>query len=387
MTDLLAPLSDEQDFLLITMSGPYVASGKWPTWHFVRQTLDREGLDADKLIQSLPRVGRPPGQGMSYGLAWSNRPHFISDDQQPGLTIAAALHIPDLIPAMAQPFLNVLRALVEIHRAVPLSPDKVVQATFNPEMIRRALPSISDLFMARLIAIMDHEPATWGGSRWGSDEEWTRELGREISRYGGLTDLKSYVARVVELMPEPVESVNGPVQAESFRFSSPLVIRDLPRSVTGFNSVPEVAPAPEPQAPPAPPPPVYVDESLIKELEETNATTQWDVTKLVQLLRELNSNFAAENPYSCLALLRAILDHVPPVLNAPDFNQAASNYKWGQTDKATDRVYAVKLRDARALGDDALHRQIRRKPDLISMDDVPSRRYLNAILRHVIDAL
>ncbi|MFD8007438.1 hypothetical protein [Streptomyces mirabilis] len=368
--------------LLITMSGPYVASGKWPTWHFVRQTLDREGLDADELIQSLPRVGLPPGQGMSYGLAWSNSPYVIQDDARPGLTVAAALHIPDLMPGMAQPFLNVLRALVEIHRAVPLSPDKVVQATFTPEMIRRALPSISDLFMARLLAILDHEPATRGGSRWGSEEEWTRELGREISRYGGLTDLKSYVARVVELMPEPANTV---VQAarigdvQHVHFPAPVVIRDMPRSVTGFNSVPEVPPVSASQPPTA----VYVDESLIKELEDKQGTTQWDVTKLVQLARELNSNFAAQNPYSCLVLLRAILDHVPPVLGMPDFKQAASNYKWGQTDGG----YARMLRDARALGDDALHRQIGRKPDLLSMDDVPSRRWLIKILRHVIDAL
>ncbi|RPF38584.1 hypothetical protein [Streptomyces sp. TLI_185] len=81
----------------------------------------------------------------------------------------------------------------------------------------------------------------------------------------------------------------------------------MPRSVTGFNSDVEVSPAPVSQ----PPEPVYVDESLIKELEHKNATSEWDVTKLVQLTRELNSNYAAENPYSCLALLRAILDHIP----------------------------------------------------------------------------
>ncbi|MFF4963251.1 hypothetical protein ACFY2Z_41025 [Streptomyces sp. NPDC001222] len=104
---------------------------------------------------------------------------------------------------------------------------------------------------------------------------------------------------------------------------------------------------------------------------------------MVQLLRELNSNFAAGNPYSCLALLRAVLDHVPPVLGMPDFKQAASNFKWGQTDGG----YARMLRDSRMLGDDALHRQISRKPGLLDMEDVPHRRYLNRVLSHVIDAL
>lgn len=369
------------------MADPYLKSGRWPTWHFVRETMTRERLDADELIQSLPRVGPPPGQGTSYGLTWYNPPYYIQDDHRLGLNIAAAHHISDLIPVMVHPFLNVLRELVQMQRELPLSPDEVVRAKYTPVTIRGALPSISDLFMARLPDILDHEPATWGGSKWvGQDGAWTRELGRDISRYDDLLGLTSYVRRVTELMPEPANTVvqaarNGPVQ--HVHFPAPVVIRDLPRSVTGFNSDLEVAPAPESQVPPAPPAPVYVDESLIKELEDEQGTTQWDLGKLIQLIRELNSNFAVENPYASLALLRAILDHVPPVLGMPDFKQAASNYKWGQTDGG----YARMLRDARALGDDALHRQIGRKPDLLSMDDVPSRRWLVKILRHVIDAL
>ncbi|RPF38585.1 hypothetical protein EDD92_8744 [Streptomyces sp. TLI_185] len=68
-------------------------------------------------------------------------------------------------------------------------------------------------------------------------------------------------------------------------------------------------------------------------------------------------------------------------------DQAASNFKWGKSNKSTDRGYALKLRDARALGDDVLHRQIGKKPDLLDMEDLPHRRYLNRVLRHVIDAL
>jgi hypothetical protein len=385
VTDLLAPLSPEQTLLLQTMADPYVRTGEWPTWYFVRETLDRQELDADQLIASLPQRKIPLSMG-TYGLAWYPRTGFVQDEEKPALTVAAALHVPTLMAVMAHPFLNVLRKLVEIYRAVPLEPDKAARVTYTAKMIRQAVPSISDQFMARLPEILTHEPPTWGGSKWAEDGEWIRDLGRNVSRYAGINDVKSYVARVTDLMPEAEPVAVGaeslPV-APSYRFSPPIIVRQLPTSVTGFNSDPDEASAPDPQ----PSAPVYVDESLIKELEDMQGSTEWDVTKLAQLLRELNSNFAAENPYSCLALLRAILDHVPPVFKAPNFDQAVSNHKWGQTDKSTDRVYALKLRDARALGDDVLHRHIRKKPDLISMEDVPIRRYLNAILRHVIDAL
>lgn len=361
------------------MATEYLRSSRWPMWHFVQATLNREDLDADQLLDSLPRVG---GRWFAkpYRLAWWD--DGPTENSRPGLTIAAVHHVPDLLPVMGQPFLLVLRKLVEIQRNLPLSPDEIKTVAYTPDDIRRVLPSISDLFMARLPDILSHEPPTWGAFLKMSPDGswWQRQLNREIVRYKGadLRDVRSYVQRVSELMaPEPLFG-NSVFQSSGTQVN-------IGPSVTA--SEPEASAATLSPDPPVAVAPVYVDESLIKELEAKNTTSEWDVTKLVQLLRELNSNFAAENPYACLALLRAILDHVPPVLKAPDFDQAASNFKWGQTNKSTDRVYAMKLKDARALGDDALHRQIRRKSDLIGMEDVPPRRYLNAILPHVIDAL
>jgi hypothetical protein len=382
VTDLLAPLSHNQLSLLTMMADPYVQTGQWPTWYFVRETLNRvEGLDADEQIQSLPRVGLPPGQGMSYGLTWSNHPQLIQDDTRPGLTVAAAIHVPSLLSVMAHPFLNVLREVVKIYQATPLEPDKVAPATYSAEMIKRALPSISDLFMARLTDILDHEPATRGGSRWGGDEEWTREMGRDVARYGGIDGVKQYVERVTALMPKPRTVSVEAARSRSVTGRPSATLGDLHRFMTGSNLVPEAQPVSDPQ----PKTPVYVKEALVKELEDKNATSQWDVTKLVQLARELNSNFALDNPYACHALIRAILDHTAPVFGQKTFEQVASNppQEWTKTDKDYLRL----LKDFKAQGHDALHRHIRKSADLIDMHDVPSKTWLNAFLRLVIDAL
>ncbi|MER6329264.1 hypothetical protein ABT298_07980 [Streptomyces sp. NPDC001034] len=381
MTDLLAPLSPDQTLLLQTMADPYVRTGEWPTWYFVRETLDRQGLDADKLIGSLPQRKLPLSMA-TYGLAWYPRTGYIQDEEKPALTVAAALHVPSLMAVMAHPFLNVLRKLVEIYRAVPLEPDKVVQATYTAKMIKRAVPSISDQFMARLPEILNHEPPTWGGSKWTEDGEWIRDLGRNISRYAGINDVKSYVARVSELMPEPVAIGAEQVQTgPRLRLPQPVVVRQLPISVSGFYSEPEESAEPEPQ----PPASVYVDESLIEELEAKHSTTKWSLNKLLQLMRELNSNYAMENPYACHMLLRAILDHVPPVFGVNNFERLASSPP--QDWKATDKDYLRQLKNFKPQGHDALHRQIRESADLIKMGYMPPQAWLEALLRLVIDAL
>jgi hypothetical protein len=49
--------------------------------------------------------------------------------------------------------------------------------------------------------------------------------------------------------------------------------------------------------------------------------------------------------------------------------------------------YLRLLKDFKAQGHDALHRHIRKTPDLIGMRDVPSKSWLNTFLRLVTDAL
>jgi hypothetical protein len=77
------------------------------------------------------------------------------------------------------------------------------------------------------------------------------------------------------------------------------------------------------------------------------------------------------------AVLRAILDHIPPVLGCTTFMAAASNYPWSRTDKA----YMKRLLDFRLQADDAMHRQISAQTDLLSLGDIPPRAWINRLLQ------
>jgi hypothetical protein len=94
-------------------------------------------------------------------------------------------------------------------------------------------------------------------------------------------------------------------------------------------------------------------------------------------LEELNDNYSRGNAYAAHALLRAILDHVPPMLGCADFKTAANNHSWGKTDKN----YARRLLDFKLRAYDALHRQISARTGVLTMDDMPPRVWVNRILQ------
>jgi hypothetical protein len=123
--------------------------------------------------------------------------------------------------------------------------------------------------------------------------------------------------------------------------------------------------------------PLYIDAQTIEKIEKIPAAPrQLNYSKLLRLIQELNDNYAKGNAYAAHALLRSILDHIPPALGCDDFKAVANNYSWGRTDKA----YMQKLLDFKSQANDALHRKISSRPDLLSIDDMPPRIWINRLL-------
>ena len=145
----------------------------------------------------------------------------------------------------------------------------------------------------------------------------------------------------------------------------------LTTSTLGYVPATEVAPATGEQ---------YVDARTIEALRAKADNGNFDLTKLLALIDELNDSYASENTYSCLALIRAIIDHVPPIFGCKTFAEVASSYT-SPTWTRTDKDHAKSLRDSRALGDDALHRMISKNVDALSMGDVPAPARLRVLLR------
>jgi hypothetical protein len=127
----------------------------------------------------------------------------------------------------------------------------------------------------------------------------------------------------------------------------------------------------------------YVAATVIRLIEDKAAQSSWDCAKLLQLIRELNDNYARRNAYSAHTLLRAILDHIPPILGCAHFTAVADNHPWGRTDKG----YMRRLKEVRLQGDDVLHRQISMKLDVLRFEDLPTGAGLNRLLQECADRL
>ena len=169
---------------------------------------------------------------------------------------------------------------------------------------------------------------------------------------------------------------------------APLFFRTASDELVRFDAATHSSEAPSPSAARRPRKaalrgsPAYLDPRVTASIQALPQTRGFDHTKLLSLMAELDDNFARGNAYAAHALLRAILDHIPPLLGCTSFTAVTSNYPWTRTDKG----YVRRLLDFRLQADDVLHRQISRRPDLLSLEDMPPRACLNRLLQECASA-
>jgi hypothetical protein len=125
----------------------------------------------------------------------------------------------------------------------------------------------------------------------------------------------------------------------------------------------------------------YVSEEIVNGFNSKKDDLKY--SKLIGLITELNDNWERQNPYSTASSLRAVLDHIPPLLAQKNWDGIVNNYKWEQSDKK----YIRQLDDFRAIADEGLHRPIgSRNLREINMVDIPAKRNLEIVLQECLDA-
>ncbi|MGW2851494.1 hypothetical protein ACWDAZ_05465 [Streptomyces sp. NPDC001215] len=385
MPELLkAKLSDQQLTLMNVMVGPFMSTGQWPVWHYVVTELDRMGLDAEELLKSLPYVGDRSVGRASYGLSWFDNNH-IADDSRPSLTMAAALYLEQFGP-VAHGLLRLTAYFIERQLAAPASPDSVQRNFVEADEVALQFPDLTPEFMRAVPRLLQHEPLLARGTQGyytkpNGAESWRYELHRHILKFQGVgSNLYTYVERQAENV-ERAEQWNS---SKLFHLGGGDIQFNTTQIITTAAAEAETAPeALPPTVTPVAEPKLYVNAGLRDELAAKQGKTKLSVDKLLQLLHELDDNYADGHAYSCHALLRAVIDHVPPILGHKSFEAAVNNHTWSRTDKK----YMTRLLDFKTQADDVLHRQIRASADVITMHDLPQAAALNALLRVCIDIL
>jgi hypothetical protein len=126
----------------------------------------------------------------------------------------------------------------------------------------------------------------------------------------------------------------------------------------------------------------YVSAIRIQELKAIRSG-RVDLTKLIKLCEELNIAHANDLNLATAMLLRAILDHVPPIFSKALFKEVASSYG-GKSFK--DTMHHLE-NGARKIADSHLHVQIRKKEVLPTSLQVNFSQYLDVLLAEVIAIL
>lgn len=126
----------------------------------------------------------------------------------------------------------------------------------------------------------------------------------------------------------------------------------------------------------------YVDRSRIEELRALQSPS-FDLRRLVRMCEELNACFAAGHLLASAMLVRAIVDHVPPIFGAETFS-AYANHIGSKSLKGTMLHLNVSMRN---IADGVLHQQIRSSEDLPTASQVDFRQDLGVLLGEIVRVL
>jgi hypothetical protein len=188
---LLAPLSDEQQWLVDVVFEALDVHNVWPTFHYVERRLQTPALAA--LIASFPTIG-----GVHYSAVWAMSVGGVHPaDQQVGLTIAGLAHATGA-ERYIELYLRMLRGVAARLVDQPLHPAAVTSYSMNYGDLVAAValgPSGVPLREIEVITrLIRHEPATWHGGTTGEREDWRwTDVPWHITRFGDVKSVEDYL--------------------------------------------------------------------------------------------------------------------------------------------------------------------------------------------------
>jgi hypothetical protein len=124
---------------------------------------------------------------------------------------------------------------------------------------------------------------------------------------------------------------------------------------------------------------MYVNESRILELEALK-NKEFDLSRLIRLLEEINVCFQNECYTAVALLVRAIIDHVPPIFKVKSFSEVANNYSGTKSFKESmDHLE----KSCRRIADQQIHCQIRKSEVLPNQTQVDFKNDLDFLLSEI----
>ena len=127
---------------------------------------------------------------------------------------------------------------------------------------------------------------------------------------------------------------------------------------------------------------LYVSRSRIAELRQIRSA-DFDLRRLIRLCEELNKCFGANSFFATAALVRTIINHVPPLFGATTFAEVANNIGGKSHKKSLLRLQTA----SRDISDAVLHQQIQKREVLPTAIQVDFKNELDILLSEIVRLL
>jgi len=129
--------------------------------------------------------------------------------------------------------------------------------------------------------------------------------------------------------------------------------------------------------------PTYVSPTRLSEIRGLTSAN-WDCSRLVRMLEELNTAYAHRSHMSVAMLIRAITDHIPPAFGCKTFAEVANNYAGTKSFRGSMQHLHGSLKN---IADAHLHVQIRRSETQPNEAQVDFRADLDVLLSEFVRLL
>ena len=126
----------------------------------------------------------------------------------------------------------------------------------------------------------------------------------------------------------------------------------------------------------------FLNSDVLLELK-TISSEKYDTKKLVAFCEELNDSYGRGNYLSCVLLLRAVMNHIPPIFGYNSFSQVVAN-----SGRSVKSVLSHLEDQARPIADLHTHMLIRKKEQLPSKHQIePYKPSFEILIQEVIAKL
>ncbi len=130
----------------------------------------------------------------------------------------------------------------------------------------------------------------------------------------------------------------------------------------------------------------FVNLSRIDELKNCS-NKEFDLTKLIRLCEELNIAYNQGLYFAVGTLVRALLDHIPPIFNQSNFAGVVNQYRAAGKEKSFKESMENLEKSMRKIVDSILHSHITKSETLSNSTQVDCKRDLDRLLEEIVRIL